>query len=249
MTVEQLSHVDTGFLQQVEDASRRYATRTTERDGHMEALEQHGILYADTQERVNNRLNRLGVDWAMATAIERTPETATTGTSLDLDRELVSTDLLVLERFMGRNDLIGIDYLEGGFLAARSVGRITVRSPGSSHHGTGFLVSPSLMGARARHPSEGPRRGCLGRSVGCVAVWRVLTDRMRPRPQLLVEVGFRQGSQVVLGFRCGADSRPVTPRSVALLRALQRAAHWPYAVPRQDEAPWVRSLRVTGAEH
>lgn len=145
MTVEQLSHFDTGFLQQVEDASRRYATRTAERDGHMEALEQHGILYADTQERVNNRLNRLGVDWAMATAIERTPETATTGTNLDLDRELVSTDLLVLERFMGRNDLIGIGYLEGGFLAARSVGRITVRSPGSSHHGTGFLVSPSLL--------------------------------------------------------------------------------------------------------
>ncbi|MGR4880546.1 endonuclease [Streptomyces sp. LARHCF249] len=145
MTVEQLSQVDTGFLEQVEDASRRYATRTAERDGHMEALEQHGILYADSQERVNRRLNRLGVDWAMATAIERTPETATTGTSLDLDRELVTTDLLVLERFMGRNDLIGIDYLEGGFLAARSVGRITVRSPGSSHHGTGFLVSPSLL--------------------------------------------------------------------------------------------------------
>lgn len=145
MTVEQLSQVDTGFLEQVEDASRRYATRTAERDGHMETLEQHGILYADTQERVNRRLNRLGADWAMATAIEQTPETATTGTSLDLDRELVSTDLLMLERFMGRNDLIGIDYLEGGFLAARSVGRITVRSPGSSHHGTGFLVSPSLL--------------------------------------------------------------------------------------------------------
>ncbi|MEU9378158.1 endonuclease [Streptomyces sp. NPDC048255] len=145
MTVEQLSQADTGFLGQVEDASRRYATRTTERDGHMEALDQHGILYADTPERVNKRLNRLGVDWAMATAIERTPETATTGTSLDLDRELVSTDLLKLERFMGRNDLISIDYLEGGFLAARSVGRITVRSPGSSHHGTGFLVSPSLL--------------------------------------------------------------------------------------------------------
>ncbi|WP_328740771.1 endonuclease [Streptomyces erythrochromogenes] len=145
MTVEQLSQADKGFLEQMEDAGRRYASRTGERDGHREALEQHGILYADTRERVNSRLNRLGVDWAMATAIERTPATATTGTSLDLDRELVSTDLLMLERFMGRNDLIGIDYLEGGFLAARSIGRITVRSPGSSHHGTGFLVSPSLL--------------------------------------------------------------------------------------------------------
>ncbi|MBZ9593822.1 endonuclease [Streptomyces erythrochromogenes] len=145
MTVEQLSHVDKGFLEQMEDAGRRYASRTGERGGRMAALEQQGILYADTPERVSSRLNRLGVDWAMATAIERTPATATTGTSLDLDRELVGTDLLMLERFMGRNDLIGIDYLEGGFLAARSIGRITVRSPGSSHHGTGFLVSPSLL--------------------------------------------------------------------------------------------------------
>ncbi|MFI8451601.1 endonuclease [Streptomyces erythrochromogenes] len=145
MTVEQLSRADKGFLEQMEDAGRRYASRAGERDGHREALEQHGILHADTRERVSSRLNRLGVDWATATAIERTPATATTGTSLDLDRELVSTDLLMLERFMGRNDLIGIDFLEGGFLAARSTGRITVRSPGSSHHGTGFLVSPSLL--------------------------------------------------------------------------------------------------------
>ncbi|MFB6557570.1 endonuclease [Streptomyces sp. NPDC056400] len=145
MTVEQLSQVDKGFLEQMEEAGRRYTSRAGERDGHLEALNQHGILYADTQERVNSRLNRLGIDWAMAAAIEQTPATATTGTSLDLDPELVSTDLLTLERFMGRNDLIGIDYLEGGFLAARSVGRITVRSPGASHQGTGFLVSPSLL--------------------------------------------------------------------------------------------------------
>ncbi|MGE7386203.1 endonuclease [Streptomyces sp. NPDC004126] len=145
MSVEQLSRADTGFIEQMEKAGRRYTARAAERDGHREALERHGILHADTRERVNSRLGRLGVDWAMATAIERTPGTATTGTSLDLDREFVSTGLLTLERFMGRNDLIGIDYLEGGFLAARPVGRITVRSPGSTLHGTGFLVSPSLL--------------------------------------------------------------------------------------------------------
>ncbi|MFD3539881.1 endonuclease [Streptomyces sp. NPDC058662] len=145
MTVDQASQLTTDFLKQVEAAGRRYATRTAEREGHLETLARHGILYADTPERVNKRLDRLGVDWALATAVERTPETATTGTSLDLDREWVSTDLLVLERFMGRNDLIGVDFLEGGFVAARSVGRVTVRSPASSHHGTGFLVSPSLL--------------------------------------------------------------------------------------------------------
>ncbi|MGW5849777.1 endonuclease [Streptomyces sp. NPDC055254] len=145
MTVVQASQLTTDFLKQVEAAGRRYAIRTAEREGHLETLAQHGILYADTPERVNKRLDRLGVDWAMATAVERTPPTATTGTSLDLDREWVSTDLLGLERFMGRNDLIGVDFLEGGFLASLSVGRVTVRSPASSHHGTGFLVSPSLL--------------------------------------------------------------------------------------------------------
>ncbi|UQX05251.1 endonuclease [Streptomyces sp. RerS4] len=145
MAVEQLSQVNTDFLEQVNAAGQRYAARTAQREEHMEALAQHGILYADTRDRVSSRLNRLGVDWAMATAIERTPASATIGTSLDLDPELVSTDLLALERFMGRNDLVDIGYLEAGYLASRSVGRVTVRTPRSSHHGTGFLVSPSLL--------------------------------------------------------------------------------------------------------
>ncbi|MGW7436997.1 endonuclease [Streptomyces sp. NPDC054849] len=145
MTVEQSSQVSTEFLEQVDAASRRYAARTAERGGHQEALQQHGVLYADTRERVASRLERMGADWAMAAAMEQTPATATVGTSLDLDGELVSTDLLGLERLMGRNDLIGVDFLEAGCLAARSVGRVTVRSARSSHHGTGFLVSRSLL--------------------------------------------------------------------------------------------------------
>ncbi len=145
MTVEQLSQVNTEFLEQVEAASRRYAGRTTERGGHQEALEQQGILYADTRERVTSRLKRMGADWAMAAAMEQTPDRATIGTSLELDSGLVSGGLLGLERLMGRNDLIGIDFLEAGSLAARSVGRVTVRSAQSSHHGTGFLASRSLL--------------------------------------------------------------------------------------------------------
>lgn len=51
------------------------------------------------------------------------------------------------ERIIGRNDLLPINYLERGLLAARAVGRIDVREPfgGGGSWGTGFLVGPRLM--------------------------------------------------------------------------------------------------------
>jgi endonuclease G, mitochondrial len=51
------------------------------------------------------------------------------------------------ERLIGRNDLLPINYLERGLLAARAVGRIDVRDPfgGGGSWGTGFLVGPRLM--------------------------------------------------------------------------------------------------------
>lgn len=51
------------------------------------------------------------------------------------------------ERMIGRNDLMPINYLERGLLAASSVGRIDVREPfgGGGSWGTGFLVGPGLM--------------------------------------------------------------------------------------------------------
>lgn len=145
MTVEQLSQADADYLSQVEGARDRYAIRAGERTRNLRVLDRSGILYADAPERVSKRLARLGADWAMATAIEQTPAAATTGSSLDLDPDTVGADVLGLERLMGRNDLIGVGFLEAGFLASRSIGRLTVRGGAGIHHGTGFLVSPSLL--------------------------------------------------------------------------------------------------------
>ncbi|MEU3957183.1 endonuclease, partial [Streptomyces achromogenes] len=36
-------------------------------------------------------------------------------------------------------------FLEGGYRAARSIGRVCVRTPEGGHYGTGFMVSPSLL--------------------------------------------------------------------------------------------------------
>jgi endonuclease G, mitochondrial len=51
-----------------------------------------------------------------------------------------------LQRILGTNDLLPINYLERGTLAARTVCRIYVSALfGSGHWGTGFLVSPRLL--------------------------------------------------------------------------------------------------------
>ncbi|WP_327349116.1 endonuclease [Streptomyces europaeiscabiei] len=131
--------------EQIERASTRYEERAEDRERTRQVLHGQGVLYADTPERVTTRLARLGADWSQATAMEATPRLPTTGSSLSgLAPENFGTDMLGLERLMGRNDLIDVRFLESGYLAARSVGRVVVRGP-EAHVGTGFLTSPSLM--------------------------------------------------------------------------------------------------------
>ncbi len=52
-----------------------------------------------------------------------------------------------LERILGTNDLLDMNYFERGLRAARSVGRIVFFSPGGREAGyaTGFMVSPHLL--------------------------------------------------------------------------------------------------------
>ncbi|WP_405997107.1 endonuclease [Streptomyces sp. NBC_00829] len=145
MAVEQLPRAEAEYLAQARSAGERYAMRAADRARNLRVLDEDGILYADSPERVSKRLARLGADLSMAKQIEQTPREATPGSSLNLDPDTAGADLLGLERLMGRNDLIGVGFLDTGFLASRSVGRITVRGGGRTFHGTGFLVSPSLL--------------------------------------------------------------------------------------------------------
>ncbi|TQK50390.1 endonuclease I [Streptomyces sp. SLBN-118] len=145
MTVQQLSHAETEYLSQIKQAHERYEMRAAERARNLRVLDRRGILHTDAPERVEKRLARLGADLALATAIEQTPTAATTGSSLELAPDSFGADVLGLERLMGRNDLIEVGFLETGFIAARSIGRVTVRAGGGGHHGTGFLISPTLL--------------------------------------------------------------------------------------------------------
>ncbi|MEU6811159.1 endonuclease [Streptomyces sp. NPDC046831] len=162
VTAEHGSRVETDYLTQLAQAERRFDERTAKREETRRTIEHRGVLYADDPERVTKRLARLNADWSLARSIERTetePRT-TTGSTLPLAPDSFGADVLGLERLMGRNDLTGVAFLEGGHLAARSIGRVTVSGPDGGHHGTGFMVSSSLLMTNhhvLRSPEEAAR--------------------------------------------------------------------------------------------
>jgi endonuclease G len=103
-------------------------------------------LRANPREAIARRLRRKGIASAplesgfesMRPAEAMFPESA----------QLSDADIARgLERIIGRNELLGVQYLDGGQTAARSVGRIVVRrSPSKmAPMGTGFLVAPGLL--------------------------------------------------------------------------------------------------------
>lgn len=145
-TAEQVSEVETDYLSQVEMAAERYTNRTAKRENTRAVLEQRGVLYADEPQRVGKRLARLGADWSLARAIEQMPSdpVTTAGSTLPLPPDSFGSDVLGLERLIGRNNLTPVAFLEEGSTVSRSVGRVTISGPGGGH-GTGFMVSPSLL--------------------------------------------------------------------------------------------------------
>jgi endonuclease G len=136
----------------IEQAERRYEARTQPRAEARSRLREGGVLAADRPERVDKRLARLNADWGLAGAVASAFAPASVG-AIPGQREPTaaaspaSASLLALERVLGRNDLIDAGFLEGGYLAAGSVGRISVRGEngGIEHYGTGFLISPRLL--------------------------------------------------------------------------------------------------------
>ncbi|MEV5935115.1 endonuclease [Streptomyces sp. NPDC052079] len=145
-TAELASDRESDYLSQLTMAAARYANRSERRERNQSVVATRGPLYADEPERVEKRLARLGADWAMVRAIEQTPTepASSAGSTLQLPPETFTSEVLGLERLIGRNNLTPVAFLEHGARAARSVGRITISGPGGGH-GTGFMVSPRLL--------------------------------------------------------------------------------------------------------
>lgn len=72
---------------------------------------------------------------------------------------------LDLERILGNNDLLDINYFERGLKVARSVGRIIFLGPGGQARGyaTGFMVSPRLL--LTNHHVFGQKADALGAEI------------------------------------------------------------------------------------
>ncbi|MGE2731259.1 endonuclease [Mycolicibacterium vaccae] len=143
-----MTRANAAFLATLEAATARYAGRTDQRDDMRQKLKTEGILAADAPDRVEKRLRRLNADFSVAEAILQAPDVATAGRRLEsLSPQLQTADALGLERLLGRNDLIDVGFLERGYHASRSVGRITIRSAGGGleGYGTGFLISSRLL--------------------------------------------------------------------------------------------------------
>jgi endonuclease G len=110
-------------------------------------------MYIDTQvvEASTARLERAhGASLARAPAAGARPQLSPERTARVL-RYAADTrnpaDIAALERAIGTNDLLSLNYLWGGLRAARSVGRIIIPpiagDPGGA--ATGFLVGPNLL--------------------------------------------------------------------------------------------------------
>src|SRR5258705_8794091 len=110
-------------------------------------------MYIDTQvvEASTARLERAhGASLARAPAAGDRPQLSPERTARVLSYAADTRnppDIAALERAVGTNDLLSLNYLWGGLRAARSVGRIltppVAGDPGQA--ATGFLVGPSLL--------------------------------------------------------------------------------------------------------
>ena len=130
------------YLKLLEESEARYAQRQTERTQNQEHIRNGQIREANEPERFQKRLERLEIDPAAATGTSRDAAEFATG----VGRQAVDGAFSALERILGRNNLLGIDYLENGLVRARAVARIEISDRiGFVGHGTGFLVSPRLL--------------------------------------------------------------------------------------------------------
>jgi S1-C subfamily serine protease len=123
--------INNELIQQTES---RFAERRTVREEREAKIREGAILQADTPARVRQRLQRV------ARAVIETE-----GVGLPTSGPPAGPAVTVIERILGKNDLMSVRYFELGIRVARSVGRIHVRTPKGSGYGTGFLVSPQLV--------------------------------------------------------------------------------------------------------
>lgn len=168
--------IDPSLLSETE---QRFAERQATREEGVRLIRAGNLLQADSPDRVQARLNRLGIDRRVAErmvvskagrwnearrgivdSIEQAKVPGSTdqekaeavmAETLGLEPEVtgpakMDVNELLLERIVGRNDLLGIAYMDRGLAASRTVGCVRLFDNGRCvGSGTGFMVSPQLL--------------------------------------------------------------------------------------------------------
>jgi DNA/RNA endonuclease G (NUC1)/V8-like Glu-specific endopeptidase len=137
----------------VGDTERRYRQRQPTREAVYD-VSKPPLLRRNPPERVRRRLKDLGLPPAdIEAALSGQPSYALVSGAEAPAR----VDLF--EQIIGKNDLIGAEFLESGARAARAVGRIRVRNQSGKPigFGTGSLIAPRLL-LTNNHVLNGPER-------------------------------------------------------------------------------------------
>ncbi|MGI9545895.1 MAG: trypsin-like serine peptidase, partial [Flavobacteriaceae bacterium] len=116
--------------------AERWEQRLKVREKNIQGVRDGKISEIEPQERIEKRLNHLS-EVAQKASLRERRVNLSEGFQQDVG----------LERVIGGDDFLGIDFLELGLAVSRSVCKVNIfRSPGrSAGSGSGFLIGPNLV--------------------------------------------------------------------------------------------------------
>lgn len=141
--------IDSEMLRRAGEALTRWQARAKVRNARSKALRAGKALQADTPSRLAARVNLLVDEVRRASEPGHMPSNPVLRGLVERPAPVVAeelTDRIVNEALIGTSDFLSVEFLERGALAARSVGRILIETPGGrAPLGTGFMVGPGLL--------------------------------------------------------------------------------------------------------
>lgn len=130
-------------------AEHRMQERASIRMPAMEQLDRGQIAAANDPLRVARRVDRVS-RYLNGDDLDGIP-TGLAQETLEQDAaerlDLPATPAVLLEKVINQPDFLAVRYLEGGYVAQRTVGRVVIRGSDGrvAGYGTGFFVSPRLL--------------------------------------------------------------------------------------------------------
>ena len=133
------------FANQISETEKRFAQRQNSKPVHYEAPPGSSpFLQRNDHTRLRRRLANLGLSDAVT---EQIVGGGITFRPISSSEDAPQTADVLLERVLGRNDMVDAHFLEAGFRSAQPVGRIRILSESGQKlgFGTGSLIGPGLL--------------------------------------------------------------------------------------------------------